>query len=61
MIKQILRKLIYREKSSGEKYIAYCKRGGGQQLETNFRFAVRKHLPLMKQVFNTFLLAIIPK
>lgn len=33
MIKQILRKLIYREKSSGEKYIAYCKRGGGQQLE----------------------------
>lgn len=28
MIKQILRKLIYREKSSGEKYIAYCKRGG---------------------------------
>ena len=25
MIKQILRKLIYREKSSGEKYIAYCK------------------------------------
>ena len=31
MIKQILRKLIYREKSSGEKYIAYCKRG--QQLE----------------------------
>lgn len=29
MIKQILRKLIYREKSSGEKYIAYCKRGGG--------------------------------
>lgn len=32
MIKRILRKLIYREKSSGEKYIAYCKRGG-QQLE----------------------------
>ena len=28
MIKKILRKLIYREKSSGEKYIAYCKRGG---------------------------------
>lgn len=28
MIKRILRKLIYREKSSGEKYIAYCKRGG---------------------------------
>ena len=28
MIKQILIKLIYREKSSGEKYIAYCKRGG---------------------------------
>ena len=28
MIKLILRKLIYREKSSGEKYIAYCKRGG---------------------------------
>ena len=28
MIKRILRTLIYREKSSGEKYIAYCKRGG---------------------------------
>ena len=28
MIKRILRKLIYREKSSGEKYIAYCNRGG---------------------------------
>lgn len=28
MIKRILRKLIYREKSSGEKYIVYCKRGG---------------------------------
>ena len=28
MIKRILRKLIYREKTSGEKYIAYCKRGG---------------------------------
>ena len=28
MIKRILRKLIYREKSSGEKYIPYCKRGG---------------------------------
>ena len=28
MIKRILRKLIYREKSSGEEYIAYCKRGG---------------------------------
>lgn len=28
MIKRILRRLIYREKSSGEKYIAYCKRGG---------------------------------
>lgn len=35
MIKQILRKLIYREKSSGEKYIAYCKRGGGATIGNN--------------------------
>lgn len=34
MIKQILRKLIYREKSSGEKYIAYCK-GGGATIGNN--------------------------
>lgn len=35
MIKRILRKLIYREKSSGEKYIAYCKRGGGATIGNN--------------------------
>ena len=36
MIKQILRKLIYREKSSGEKYIAYCKRESGPPCRRSF-------------------------
>lgn len=32
MIKQIVKKIIYRERSSGNAYIDYCRRGGGQQL-----------------------------
>ena len=28
MIRQVIRKIIYRERSSGDAYIDYCRRGG---------------------------------